>query len=155
MVIEHYNMLDHCCLCRHSAYIEANRRRPTVCAIMPSAACNVANAKAYASGCLVSTCNSGWRVSEDKSQCLGNKCSCLNGIASTGARCVIDGANICWSCDAGFKLSNTGDTCTGTLTEHCGSQQPPVACAGTVWYSNGVVRSCFSIIRHVKANGTH
>ena len=84
---------------------------------MPSAACNVANANSYASGCLVSACNTGWGVSEDKAECLANKCLCPNGIASTGAKCVSDGAERCESCDAGFKLDNTVDTlaCTGKV----------------------------------------
>ena len=32
------------------------------------AACNVVNAKSYASGCLLSLCNAGWKVRDDKTK---------------------------------------------------------------------------------------
>ena len=97
---------------------------------MPSAACDVANVKAYSSACLVSSCNTGWKVSEDKSECLANKCSCPNGIASTGAKCVSDQANICESCDDGFKAGKKADI--------------TVACTGKLWLAGGtfVDRHC-------------
>ena len=76
-------------------------------------ACNVANAKAYSSGCLVSACNTGWKVSQDKAKCEANICSCPNGIAPTGAKCAADGAEICEKCNTGFKLGNLPPACAG------------------------------------------
>ena len=76
--------------------------------------CNVANADKYASGCEVSSCNTGWRVSEDKNECLANECSCPNGIASREADCPDDGANRCASCDPGFTLDAGSIACSGT-----------------------------------------
>ena len=76
----------------------------------------MANAKAYSSGCLVSACNTGWKVSEDKAKCEANKCSCSNGVASTGAKCAVDGAEICEKCIAGFKLDTALGTCTGMFS---------------------------------------
>ena len=74
------------------------------------AACNVANAKAYTSACLLSTCNTGWKVSANKRACEANKCSCANGVAPTGAKCASDGAKVCESCNSGFKLSHAFST---------------------------------------------
>ena len=78
-------------------------------------ACNVDNAKAYETGCLVSTCNTGWRVSSDKAQCLANDCSCENGKEATGAKCVTHGSTTCESCNAGFKLDSDKSLCAGTM----------------------------------------
>ena len=89
--------------------IEADLRNEQYVYVRVSAACDVQNVKAYESGCLVSTCNTGWKVSEDTAKCVANTCSCLNGIGSTGAKCVSAGANICESCNAGFKLVIGGD----------------------------------------------
>ena len=83
-------------------------------------ACNVENANGYTSGCEVSSCVTGWTASEDKTKCIANKCSCLNGTASTGAKCVNDGKESCESCNAGSKLNGTSNTCTGTFKERCG-----------------------------------
>ena len=80
---------------------------------MPCAVCAVSNAKAYSIGCEVSSCNIGWRVSDDNAKCVANTCSCANGIASTGAKCVSDRNKICESCGAGFKLENLRSACTG------------------------------------------
>ena len=71
---------------------------------MSYAACNVANAKTYSSGCVVSSCNMGWSVSTDNSECVVNNCECLNGIAPSGEKCPSDGAKRCVTCDPGFKL---------------------------------------------------
>ena len=82
------------------------------------AACNVVNAKTYSSGCLLSSCDAGWKVSDDKTKCLANICLCPNGIAATGAKCVSDEAKICESCDAGFKPDKRAGitvACTGKL----------------------------------------
>ena len=79
-------------------------------------ACNVANAKAYSSGCLVSACNTGWKASQDKAKCEANICSCENGIPSTGAKCAADGAEICEKCNAGFNLHKALGTCNGMFS---------------------------------------
>ena len=76
-------------------------------------ACNVENADNYTSGCEVSSCVTGWTVIEDKSECVANKCSCVNGVESTGAKCVRDGIESCESCDAGFRLNSANKTCAG------------------------------------------
>ena len=81
----------------------------------PFAACDIQHAKSYSIGCEVSSCDIGWKVSEDKAKCVANTCSCLNGIASTGAKCVSDRAKICESCGAGFKLTSAGDACAGVF----------------------------------------
>ena len=63
----------------------------------------------------MSHCLTGWRASEDKTKCLANKCSCPNGIAATGAKCVSDEAKICERCNAGFKLDVDKIACAGTV----------------------------------------
>ena len=45
--------------------------------------------------------------------CIANKCSCVNGVESTGAKCVRDGIESCESCNAGFRLSSANKTCAG------------------------------------------
>ena len=79
------------------------------------AACNVDNAETYQAGCLVSTCNTGWRVSSDKAQCLANDCSCENGKEATGAKCVTHRSTTCESCNTGFKLDSRTPSCAGTV----------------------------------------
>ena len=76
-------------------------------------ACAVSQAKSYASGCTVSACNAGWKVSDDNSQCLANVCSCSNGVKASGAACVTDGAKMCASCNNGFKLRLDKTACEG------------------------------------------
>ena len=61
-------------------------------------------------------------MSEDKSECVANKCSCVNGVELTGAQCVNDGAKACESCNAGFKLDSASSTCAGMFVERSGSQ---------------------------------
>ena len=41
------------------------------------AACAVEHAKSYSSGCEVSSCNSGWKVSDDKAKCVAYVCVCI------------------------------------------------------------------------------
>ena len=79
----------------------------------PFAACTVSEAKSYSSGCLVESCNTGWTVSDDKSTCEENICSCDNGVASSGAKCPSNEANKCESCKNGFKLSVDNEACEG------------------------------------------
>ena len=69
------------------------------------AACDVGNAKSYSKGCEVSSCSTGWKVSDDKSKCEANQCSCDNGVGTSAANCPEDGTAKCESCDAGFKLA--------------------------------------------------
>ena len=88
---------------------------------MPPTVCDEANVKAYESGCLVSTCKIGWNVSDDKTKCVANTCSCPKGTAAAGAKCVTDGAEICDRCNAGFKLDRASGTCTGMPSHHCDS----------------------------------
>ena len=84
------------------------------------AACDVAQAISYSSGCQVSACTTGWKVSEDKSKCDANVCLCPNGVAPSNGTCTVDGANMCQSCSAGFKLSEDNTACVGMV------QQPMV-----------------------------
>ena len=77
--------------------------------------CSIANAKSYSKACDVSSCNAGWKVSDDKSKCEANVCACPNGIGSSGAKCSTDGASTCESCDDGFKLASDSKSCTGVL----------------------------------------
>ena len=79
------------------------------------AACDVGNAKSYSKGCEVSSCNTGWKVSDDKSKCEANQCSCADGVGSSGAKCPTDGDSKCESCNAGFKLASDRKSCTGLL----------------------------------------
>ena len=76
-------------------------------------ACAVPQAKSYASGCTVSACNAGWKVSDDNSQCLANVCSCSNGVGASGAACATDGVEMCESCNSGFKLRQDKTACDG------------------------------------------
>ena len=80
-----------------------------------SLACEVENAKSYSKGCEVSSCDTGWKVSDDKSKCIANQCSCDNGVGSSGAKCSTDGDSKCESCNAGFKLASDSKSCTGLL----------------------------------------
>ena len=82
-------------------------------------ACNVANAKAYSSGCLVSACDTGWKLSRDRAKREANECSCRDGIAPKGEKCTRDGLETCESCNAGFQPVNT----EGQL----------VICEGEIW----------------------
>ena len=75
--------------------------------------CKVQHVKSYSSGCVVSACTTGWRVSDDKSKCLANVCVCHNGVASSGETCATDGAKMCGSCDAGFELRQDKTACDG------------------------------------------
>ena len=61
------------------------------------------------------SCNTGWRVSSNKAQCIANECSCENGKAATGAKCATHGSKICENCDAGFKLDSDKLSCAGTV----------------------------------------
>ena len=79
------------------------------------AACSVSNAKSYSSGCEVSACTTGWKVSDDKSKCLANVCVCENGVASSGETCETDGDKMCDSCDKGSKLRQDKTACDGRL----------------------------------------
>ena len=76
-------------------------------------ACAVQHAKSYSSGCVVSACTTGWRVSDDKSKCLANVCVCSNGVASSGEKCASDGGKMCDSCGDGFKLTRDKTACEG------------------------------------------
>ena len=78
-------------------------------------ACSVAHAQTYGSGCEVSSCDTGWSASVDRTDCTANTCSCPNGVASSGAKCPSEGAERCISCDSGFKLDALGHNCTGTF----------------------------------------
>ena len=74
--------------------------------------CGITNAESYSKGCEVSSCEAGWKVSDDKSKCIANQCKCSNGVGSSGAKCLIDGDSNCESCNAGFKLASD-KSCTG------------------------------------------
>ena len=76
-------------------------------------ACEVAQAASYSVQCLVATCNPGWHVSGDNAACVANTCSCNFGVASSGAKCATDGANMCDSCTAGYTLSQDDTACDG------------------------------------------
>ena len=75
--------------------------------------CGVQHVKSYSSGCVVSACKTGWKVSDDKSKCLANVCVCPNGVASSGETCATDGGKMCDSCGDGFKLSQDKTACDG------------------------------------------
>ena len=77
--------------------------------------CNVAHAKTYESGCKVSACKTGWRVSANKAQCDPNVCTCDNGEGATGAKCVTHGNERCESCNDDFRLDSGTLSCTGTV----------------------------------------
>ena len=78
-------------------------------------ACSITNAESYSKACEVSICEAGWKVSDDKSKCIANQCSCSNGVGSSETKCLIDGASQCESCNAGFKLASDSKSCTGTM----------------------------------------
>ena len=127
--------LGKCIVCRSLLVFGHSASRPLLvfCAYCISlcvslSACNVANAKAYSSGCVLSSCNTGWKVSDDKSKCVANTCSCPKGTAAVGAKCVSDGATICESCNAGFKFDNTNEACAGPLAVYCRCQWPFCLC---------------------------
>ena len=77
--------------------------------------CAVANAASYSSGCVVSACTTGWKVSDDYSECDPNVCSCPDGTPASGATCAVDGGNMCQSCGTGFKLSEDKTACYGNM----------------------------------------
>ena len=79
--------------------------------------CDVAQAMSYSSGCVVSACITGWKVSDDESKCDANVCSCPNGVAASDGACTVDGANMCESCSAGFTLGGNETACVGMLRE--------------------------------------
>ena len=124
------------------------------------AGCNVDKATAYSSGCLVSACSTGWRVSADNAQCDPNICSCENGAPVTGAECTTHGSNICESCNTGFQLDAGTSSCIGTvLSNRCDSELGPVRLCnrisyqyGSVCVHNGGLLACAQshiILRHV------
>ena len=78
-------------------------------------ACAVENVKDYRIGCEVSSCDVGWKVSDDKAKCIANQCKCLNGAGTSEANCPVDGALKCESCNAGFELNQEKMSCDGTL----------------------------------------
>lgn len=78
---------------------------------MLNAACNVPNAKKYGSGCDLLSCNTGWTVSLNKTECIPNKCLCPNGSASLGAKCPRDGDDRCDSCNPGLALNSNHTAC--------------------------------------------
>ena len=80
-------------------------------------ACSITNAERYSKGCEVSICEAGWKVSDDKSKCTANQCSCPNGVGSSGAKCPTDGDSKCESCNAGFKLASDSKSCTGAFVK--------------------------------------
>ena len=94
-------------------------------------ACAVTQAKSYGPGCQVATCTTGWKVSSDN-KCEANTCVCNNGVASSGAQCVIDGSNNCDSCNSGFKLSEDGTACDGTFRK-CAVVKMMALIADNVW----------------------
>ena len=77
------------------------------------AACNIAQAVSYSSGCEVSACTTGWEVSDDQNQCDANVCLCPDGVPASGEACTVDGANMCQSCNTGFELSADNTACDG------------------------------------------
>ncbi len=81
------------------------------------AACNVAQAESYSSGCAVSACTTGWKVSDDDSECDANVCVCPDGTPASGVTCAVDGGNMCQSCGTGFKLSDGNTACYGMWRE--------------------------------------
>ena len=87
----------------------------TIHICIPCVACAVDNVKDYRIGCEVSSCDVGWKVSEDKDKCIANQCKCLNGAGTSEANCPVDGAFKCESCNAGFELNQEKMSCDGTL----------------------------------------
>ena len=85
------------------------------------AACNIPRAESYSSGCALSVCTTGWKVSDDKSKCEANVCLCPNGDPPSGATCAVDGANMCESCATGFELSEDKTACDGRVALDCGA----------------------------------
>ena len=65
----------------------------------------------------MSTCKTGWKASRDQSKCEENACSCANGVPPSGATCAVDGAKMCQSCKAGFKLNKGKTACDGMVEE--------------------------------------
>ena len=72
------------------------------------------HAKSYSAGCKLASCDTGWKPSRDKKKCVANVCSCANGQALSGVKCLRDGANLCGSCKTGFKLSKSQCVQCGT-----------------------------------------
>ena len=87
----------------------------TVSTRIPCVACAVENAKNYRIGCEVSSCELGWKVSEDKAKCVANQCKCLNGVGTSKASCPVDGAFECESCNPGFQFNQEKMSCEGML----------------------------------------
>ena len=49
-------------------------------------------------------------------------CTCVNGVATTGADCTTNGASICASCSAGYTMNEAGTACGGLdfiFSMHC------------------------------------
>ena len=91
------------------------------------------------------SCDVGWTINHDQTQCkctcvlfgisfcarnanlvcllplLGNICTCKNGVAQTGADCVVNGAAKCQSCNAGFTTNHPRTECIRTCV-HAGNQ---------------------------------
>ena len=61
----------------------------------------------------MSTCKTGWKAGRDRSKCEENACLCANGVPASGATCAVDGAKMCQSCKAGFKLNKGKTACEG------------------------------------------
>jgi len=54
--------------------------------------CKIPDADSYSKECELSSCEAGWKLNEGKSECIGNQHSCANGVASSGIKCLADGA---------------------------------------------------------------
>ena len=88
------------------------------------------------------SCNVGWTINHDSTKCIStfahfcfheslskpefrpcwfpcelleNTCTCINGVAESGARCPVDGVANCKSCNTGWTINLAGTECTRTL----------------------------------------
>ena len=93
------------------------------------AACDVAQALSYSSGCDVSACTTGWEVSSDQTGCDANVCLCPDGVPASGATCTVDGGDMCQSCNTGFELSADNTACDGMFARAHGDKNDAFASA--------------------------
>ena len=105
----------HVCVCTYALWCVGRSKNKENTSVCFRADCAVPQATSYSSGCAVSGCKSGWKVSDDKTKCVINVCSCPNGVGATGGACTVDGSNMCESCNGGFKLRQDRTTCDGAL----------------------------------------
>ena len=112
-------------------------------------ACTVPHAANFSLGCVVSTCNAGWKVNANESKCEANVCLCTNGVPPSGAACAVDGAKMCQSCVPGFKLNAGKTACDGMVEDYVYGGETGAyvcACCAVFWVSELVISCIFRFL---------